>query len=116
MYCVHLGSDTLKSQTRMDTRERIGRMTDLMEADELNHQELQNLARWLTKGMSMAQKELAEELDVSPSTISRAVTTVGPKYQRIQLEIVELITGNTLRRKVTFEVVDRYDPDEDENS
>ena len=54
----------------------------------LNYEELKGRAHKLAKD-GPTYEELAEELDVSRSAVAQAVTTVGPKFRRLQIRIVE---------------------------
>ena len=75
---------------------------DLMDAGtELNHDDLREKAHELAKdGPTYA--ELAEELDVSENSVAKAVTTTGPKFQRLQARIVEHLSGYEVEERRSF--------------
>ena len=84
--------------TRIDHETRL----DLMEAGtELNHNDLREKAHGLAKdGPTYA--ELAESLDVSENAVAKAVTTTGPKFQRLQMRIVELLSDYEVEQRQGF--------------
>ena len=49
------------------------------------------------------QTEIAGELGVHRSAVSRAVKTVGPKFQDLQRRIIEHLTPYRIERRVVFE-------------
>lgn len=68
---------------------------------ELNHNDLRKKAHGLAKdGPTYA--ELAESLDVSENAVAKAVTTTGPKFQRLQMRIVELLSDYEVEQRQGF--------------
>lgn len=69
---------------------------------ELTHEELREEAHRLAKDDSRAYTEIAEELDVTKNAVAKAVTTTGPKFQRLQIRIVEHLSGGKVEPRKTF--------------
>jgi hypothetical protein len=67
----------------------------------LSYEELKDKAHELAKdGPTYA--ELAESLDVSENAVAKAVTTTGPKFQRLQMRIVELLSDYEVEQRQGF--------------
>lgn len=63
---------------------------------KLTYDELQKLAHAEVQESEHTQHELADRLDVKRSTIGKAVTKPGPKFQRLQMRIIEELTDYEL--------------------
>jgi len=44
--------------------------------------------------------EIADALDVTENAVAKAVTTPGPKFRKLQVRIVELLSDYTVEREV----------------
>ena len=71
---------------------------------ELTHEELREEAHRLAKDDSRAYTEIAEELDVTKNAVAKAVTTTGPKFHRLQIRTVELLSNVEVERATRFHV------------
>jgi predicted DNA-binding protein (UPF0251 family) len=69
----------------------------------LDYEELQETARCLLKGSDYTQQAMADRLEVSRISIARAVTEPGPKFQRLQMKVVEALTGFEVERQERVE-------------
>ena len=67
----------------------------------LDYEELKGKAHKLAKD-GPTYEELAEELDVSRSAVAQAVTTAGPKFRRLQIRIVELLSDYEVEQRQGF--------------
>lgn len=67
---------------------------------KLRYEELKDEAHRLARDSPKTYAEIAEELDVSENAVAKAVTTAGPKFQKLQGRIVELLSGYTVEREV----------------
>jgi predicted DNA-binding protein YlxM (UPF0122 family) len=76
--------------------------TDPMPDTALSYEELKDEAHRLAKDDSRAYTEIAEELDVTKSAVAQAVTTTGPKFHRLQIRIVELLSSGEVEPRKTF--------------
>lgn len=76
----------------------------IQDRKKLDYDELQRLAHAELQESEYTQQEMADELGVKRSTIGKAVTQPGPKFQRLQTEIVERLTDYELEmeREVHF--------------
>ena len=76
--------------------------SDPMPNSALTYEELKDKAHQLAKD-GPTYEEIAEELDVTKSAVAQAVTTAGPKFQRLQIRIVELLSDVEVEpRKKSF--------------
>lgn len=66
---------------------------------KLTYEELQKEARQLLKASDYTQGQMAKELGVTRTSIAKAVTTAGPKFQRLQMKIIETLTDYTVERR-----------------
>jgi hypothetical protein len=73
---------------------------------ELTHEELREEAHRLAKDNSRAYTEIAEEIDVTKSAVAKAMTTTGPKFQRLRIRIVELLSDAEVGPRETFLLTD----------
>ncbi|WP_263842041.1 hypothetical protein [Salinibacter sp.] len=67
----------------------------------LSPEELKDLAHRLAREAPGTYADLAEELDVSENAVAKAVTTAGPKFQKLQRRIVALRSEYTAEREVS---------------
>lgn len=67
----------------------------------LSYEELKDKAHRLAKD-GPTYEEIAEELDVTRSAVAQAVTTAGPKFHRLQIRIVELLSDVEVERREAF--------------
>ncbi|MCS3940305.1 hypothetical protein [Salinibacter ruber] len=75
--------------------------SDPMPNSALTYEELKDKAHQLAKD-GPTYEEIAEELDVTKSAVAQAVTTVGPKFHRLQIRIVELLSDVEVERREAF--------------
>ncbi|MCS3662023.1 putative DNA-binding protein YlxM (UPF0122 family) [Salinibacter ruber] len=73
---------------------------------ELTHEELREEAHRLAKDDSRSYTEIAEEFDVTKNAVAKAVTTTGPKFQRLQIRIVEHLSDAEVEPQETFLLTD----------
>ena len=48
------------------------------------------------------QTDVAEQLDVSRTSVNRAVNTTNPKFEKLRQRIVEHLRGGRVEKRVTF--------------
>lgn len=65
-----------------------------------DYEELKNDAHRLAREAPDTYAEIAEALDVSENAVAKAVTTAGPKFRKLQMRIVELLSDYTVEREV----------------
>lgn len=65
----------------------------------LNYEEICEEARRLAKESDFTHEDIADELDVATISVSKAVTEAGPKFQRLQMRIVELLSEYEVERR-----------------
>jgi len=65
------------------------------------YKELQEEARALVHESGLSQQDVADQLDISRSTIAKAVSQPGPRYHKAQIRIVELLTDYRVEREET---------------
>ncbi|MCS3658566.1 orotate phosphoribosyltransferase-like protein [Salinibacter ruber] len=75
--------------------------SDPMPNSALTYEELKDKAHQLAKD-GPTYEEIAEELDVTKSAVAQAVTTAGPKFHRLQIRIVELLSDVEVERREAF--------------
>ena len=68
---------------------------------ELNHDDLREKAHELARG-GPTYAEIAEALGVSENSVAKAVTTTGPKFQRLQMRIVEHLSDYEVEKRHSF--------------
>jgi transcriptional regulator with XRE-family HTH domain len=59
--------------------------------ETFDYEELKGKAHELAKD-GPTYEEIAEKIGVSRSAVAQAVTTAGPKFHRLQIRIVELLS------------------------
>jgi hypothetical protein len=79
--------------------------------DRLTYEDLQAAAHRLLSASDDTHADMAERLGVAPVSISKAVTEPGRKFRRLQMQIVETLTG--LRLEIEERVVVREEPAEE---
>jgi hypothetical protein len=79
--------------------------------DRLTYEDLQAAAHRLLSASDDTHADMAERLGVAPVSISKAVTEPGRKFRRLQMQIVETLTG--LRLEIEEWVVVREEPTEE---
>lgn len=68
---------------------------------KLSYDELQQEAREALQKSEYTQQEMADRLDVTRPSIAKAVTQPGPKFQRLQMRIIEALTEYNMVREET---------------
>jgi predicted DNA-binding protein (UPF0251 family) len=48
------------------------------------------------------QSDVADQLDVSRTSVNRAVNTADPKFEKLRRRIVEHLWGGRVEKRVTF--------------
>ena len=82
---------------------------------KLSYDELKEEAHRLARESPRTYGEIAGALDVSENAVAKAVTTAGPKFQRLQMQIVELLSDYEVERREHVEFRTwRKDRDRDE--
>ena len=71
--------------------------------ETLDYEELKGKAHELAKA-GPTYEELAKELGVTQSEVAQAVTTAGPKFHRLQIRIVELLSGYEVKPREALEL------------
>ena len=75
---------------------------DIMDAGtELNHDDLREKVHDLAKD-GPGYAEIAGALNVSEDSVAKAVTTAGPKFQRLQMKIVEHLSDYEVEERRSF--------------
>ena len=69
----------------------------------LSPEDLKDLAHRLAREAPGTYADLAEELDVSENAVAKAVTTAGPKFRKLRVRIVELLSEYTAEREVSVQ-------------
>jgi len=68
---------------------------------KLSYEELQEQARTVLNESDWTQREIADELDVTRGSVAKAVTQSGPRYQQLQMRIIERLTDYRMEREET---------------
>jgi predicted transcriptional regulator len=66
---------------------------------KLTYDELQQQAHRALSESGRTQQDLADELGVTRTSVGKAVTQAGPKFQRLQMEIIEALTEYDVERR-----------------
>lgn len=66
---------------------------------KLSYEELKAEAYELASRSMLTYAEIAAKLDVSENAVAKAVTRAGPKFQRLQMRIVELLSEYEVERQ-----------------
>jgi transcriptional regulator with XRE-family HTH domain len=64
----------------------------------LDYAQLKSKAHEALSESGLTQQALAERLGVARSSVARAVTQAGPKFQQLQMQIIEALTEYTVER------------------
>lgn len=70
---------------------------------KLSYGELKEEVYQLAREAPHTYAEIAGKLGVSENAVAKAVTTVGPKFQRLQMRIVELLSDYEVERQEKVE-------------
>jgi hypothetical protein len=70
---------------------------------KLDFHDLKEEAHRLARKAPETYAEIAAALDVSENAVAKAVTTAGPKFQRLQMRIVELFSNYQVERRKRVE-------------
>jgi transposase-like protein len=70
---------------------------------KLSYGELKEEVYQLAREAPHTYAEIAGKLGVSENAVAKAVTTVGPKFQRLQMRIVELLSKYEVERQEKVE-------------
>ena len=65
----------------------------------LDYNELRREAHALVQESEMTQQEVADELDISRGVVGKAVTLTGPRYERTQKRILQLLSDYVVQRE-----------------
>lgn len=65
---------------------------------KLSYEELKEKAHQLALDSSHTYEEIADQLNVSHDAVAKATTTAGPKFQQIQMRIVEFLSEYEVER------------------
>lgn len=68
---------------------------------KLSYDELQHEAHQALQESNYTQQEMADRLDVTRPSIAKAVTQPGPKFQQLQMQIIEALTDYDMVREET---------------
>jgi len=66
---------------------------------KLDYQELQEEAHQALSASDRTQQEVADELGVTRTSVAKAVTQAGPKFQQLQMQIIEALTEYNVERR-----------------
>jgi predicted XRE-type DNA-binding protein len=73
----------------------------------LDYEGLQREAKRTMDQSAYTQEAIAEQLGVARSSVAKAVTQVGPKFQQLQMRILEALTDFEVERREQVEFVVR---------
>jgi len=75
----------------------------LQDGARLGYEELCGTAARLLRESDHTQQAMADRLEVSRISVARAVTEAGPKFQRLQMRIVEALSHFEVERREQVE-------------
>jgi predicted DNA-binding protein (UPF0251 family) len=75
------------------------RATAIRHGSKLDYDELQQEAYRALSTSEYTQQEMADELEVTRAAVGKAVTQPGPKFQRLQMRILEALTDYEVERR-----------------
>ena len=78
---------------------------------ELNYEDLQEAAYRALEASDYTQQELARELGVARTSLARAVTQPGTRYQQLQMRIIDTLTDYEVEKNITFTTRCKKDPE-----
>ena len=101
--------DDRRSQTTIAPRIDCCRLTMASSDSDLDcgpfgYEKLLQVAQQAVDNAQVSQSELARQLDVHRSTVSRALSEGGPKFQDLQRRIIDRLTPYRVQRRVTFQL------------
>jgi len=70
---------------------------------KLDYEGLQREAKRILDQSDYTQAALAEKLGVARTSVAKAVTQVGPKFQQLQMRILEALTKFKVERRENVE-------------
>jgi len=70
--------------------------------EALGYHGLMRAARRAAKESGARQVDLADEFDVTQGGLSRALSTPGPKFARLQQRVIEHLTPYAVEKEVQF--------------
>jgi predicted DNA-binding protein (UPF0251 family) len=65
----------------------------------LDYEGLHREAKRALDDSDYTQQAIAEKLEVARTSVAKAVTQVGPKFQRLQMRILETLTDYEVERQ-----------------
>ena len=72
---------------------------------KLDYEGLQREAKRTLDQSDYTQAAIAEKLGVARTSVAKAVTQVGPKFQQLQMRILEVLTDFEVERREHVEFV-----------
>lgn len=72
---------------------------------KLDYEGLQREAKRTLDESEYTQAEIAGELGVARTSVAKAVTQVGPKFQQLQMRVLEALTDYAVERREQVEFV-----------
>lgn len=72
---------------------------------KLDYDGLRKKAKTVLDESKYTQQEIAEELGVTRTSVAKAVTQAGPKFQKLQMRILEKLTDYEVDRRENVEFV-----------
>jgi predicted DNA-binding protein (UPF0251 family) len=85
----------------------IPRFPAVRPGSRLDYDQLCQAAHRLLSDSDLTQQAMADRLGVSRISVARAVTEAGPKFQRLQMRIVEALSGVQVERRERVEFIIR---------
>lgn len=76
-----------------------------MHGTKLDYEGLQREAKRTLDQSDYTQAAIAEKLGVARTSVAKAVTQVGPKFQQLQMRILETLTDFEVERREQVEFV-----------
>lgn len=87
---------------------------NVLDGTRLDYGSLRKTAKEVLDESEFTQQEIADELGVARTSIAKAVTQTGPKFQQLQMRILETITDCEVERQEHVEFVLREKDADDE--
>ena len=79
--------------------------TPVKHGTSLDYDGLRETAKRVLDESSYTQQEMADELGVARTSVAKAVTQSGPKFQRLQMRILEVVTDYEVERREHVEFI-----------
>lgn len=76
------------------------------EPQELSFEQLRQETAKAVREAPCTQSDLADELDVHKSSVSRAVNRAGPHFWKLQRKIIEHLSPHRIERVIRFRMFD----------